>query len=137
MSKHQSSTDASQGSPNLEILQYLQENWGPTEVPTAMRVAKASVVPSGGNIEVDIPIGATIFDATVICTASNGSGSITIKTNADSPVTITDAIACVTADVVARAGTIDSTYNIVTADGIIAVPNGTDDSGDVFISYKK
>lgn len=137
MSKHQSSTDASQGSPNLEILQYLQENWGPTQIASALRVAKAEVVPSGGNIEVDIPVGAEILDVVVICTKANGSGTVTLETNADTPVAITDAIACVTDKAVARAGTIDDAYNVVTEDGVIAVPHAVGDSGDVFVIYKK
>jgi|WetSurMetagenome_2_1015567.scaffolds.fasta_scaffold01018_3 hypothetical protein len=137
MTIHQSAYGESQGNPNLEVLQYLKDNWGAAEISAAIRVAKASVVPSGGNITVDIPVGAEIIDAVVQCTASNGSGSITLKTDASSPVTISDAIACVTLDNVARMGTIDQTYKIVSADGVIAVPNGDDDSGDIYVTYKK
>ena len=137
MTIHQNSFGENMGDPNLGALAYLQDNWGPSEISAAMRVAKAAVVPSGGNIEVDIPVGAEIFDVQVICTASNGSGTVTIKTNADTPVAITDAIACATVDAIDKATTIDTTYSKVTADGVIAVPNGNGDSGDVFISYKK
>lgn len=137
MTIHQDAYGDTQGSPNLEVLQYLKENWGPTQIAASLQVAKASVVPSGGNITVSIPVGSEIVDAVVQCTASNGSGSITLKTGADSPISISDAMACVTLDTVARMGTIDQTYKIVGSDGVIAVPNGIDDSGDVYVFYKK
>jgi hypothetical protein len=137
MTIHQGSYDESQGSPNLEVLQYLKENWGPSQISGSLQVAKASVVPSGGNITVDIPVGSEIVDIVVQCTASNSSGSITLKTGADTPVSISNAIACVTVDTMARAGTIDQTYKIVSEDGLLAVPNADDDSGDIYVYYKK
>jgi hypothetical protein len=135
MTAHQSYEDASQGSPNLEALQYLQENWGRTEIGAASRVAKTSVISGSAGIAVDIPTGAKIIDAHVICTASNGSGSMTIKTAGGT--SISDAMACTTADAIARATTLDTTYTTVDADGIEIVANDDADSGDVYIHYMK
>ena len=137
MTIHQSAYGDSQGNPNLEVLEYLKDNWGPDEIGASMRVAKASVVPSGGNIVVDIPVGAEIVDAVVQCTSSNGSGSITLKINNLAKTAISNAIACVTLDTMARAGTIDQTYKVVSTDGVIAVPNAAGDSGDIYVIYKK
>lgn len=137
MTIHQSPDGISQGSPNLEYLQYLKDNWTPAEMAASEFVAKAEVVPSGGNITVTIPVGATILDAHVICTAANSGGTVQIKTGAASPVAISDAMVCETDKALVRAATIDDAYNVVGADGIIVVPGQTDDSGDVYIKYKK
>ena len=137
MTIHQSPDGLSQGSPNLEYLQYLQKNWTPAEIGAMEFISKAEVVPSGGNIEFTIPVGATILDAHVICTAASSGGTVQIKTGADSPVAISDAMICAVDKVLVRAASIDDAYNVVGADGIIAVPGQDGDSGDVYIRYKK
>ena len=136
MSKHQSANDANMGDPNLGALQYLQDNWKPSDIASALHICKVEIV-TGGNVgvEADIPMGAEIIDIVVNCTRSNGSGSMTVKTNALSPVTISNAMAAVTADVVARAGTIDTTYSTVGADGIAVFANAAADAANVYIYY--
>jgi hypothetical protein len=94
-----------------------------------------TTIASGVLTVVDIPVGSEIIGVSVLCLTSNGSGSMTVKTNAGSPVAISNAIACVTADVIAYAGTIDSTYQVVGADGIQIVGNGAADHGKVYITY--
>lgn len=138
MAAPSSAFDAGQGSPNLAALQYLQEQLTPSVINGLVHTAKVSIV-TGGNagVEADIPVGAEIIGISVICTRSNGSGTMTVKTGADTPVTISDAIACVTADVIAYAGTIDSTYSKVGSDGIKVFANGVSDAGDVYIQYVK
>jgi hypothetical protein len=138
MSKHQSYNDASQGSPNLEALEFLQNNFPPDVISGLLRTAKVSIT-TGGNagVAVDIPVGAEIMDVVVQCTRSNGSGSMQLKTNALSPVAISNAIAAVTEDVVARAGTLDMTYKYVGADGVAVFANAAADAADVFVVYKK
>lgn len=134
MSKHQGAYDTSQGNPNLEVLQYLQDNWDADAISSAKRVVKTSVISGVAGITVDIATGATIIDAHVICTASNGSGSMTVKNGANA---ITNAMACTTQDALARAATIDSTYQIVGTSAITVVANGNADAGDVYITYTK
>jgi hypothetical protein len=136
MSQYKSDFDASQGSPNTSALQYLQEQLTP-EVISSMELVCRTVVSGSAGVEADIPMGAEIIGISVLCLKSNGSGTMTVKTNADTPVTISNAIACVTADVIAYAGTIDSTYQVVGADGISIFGNGTEDYGVVYIKYLK
>jgi len=136
MTIHQSSDGSGQGSPNLGFLEWLQSMFGSTVIPTLLRTVKKSIITTAvAGIAVDIPIGAKIIDVRVICTTSNGSGSMQIKTGADTPVVISDAIACVTGDVLARAGTLDTTYTTVGTDGIKIFSNGASDKGDVYIDY--
>ena len=82
-----------------------------------------------------LPVGAKIVDAKVLCTSSNGSGSLQVRTNAGSPVAITDAIDCITDGVLAGAGTIDDAERVVTSDGVQVVANGAGDRGIAQIYY--
>lgn len=126
------------GKPSLDTLQYLQDNWGSSEITASLRCAKVTIV-TGGNVgvEADIPVGAEIVGAQVICTRSNGSGTMQIKTGADSPVTISDAIACETADAIDYAASIDTTYSVVGSDGIKVFANAAGDAGNIYIFYIK
>lgn len=137
MTIHSSAFDSAQGKPSLSALSYLAENWTSTEISAAVRVCKVVVASGTAGIAAVIPVGAEIMDVVVHCTTSNGSGTMTVKTNALSPATITDAIACVTAQVVARAASIVQAYKIVGADGIAVFANGAADAGVVYIYYKK
>jgi len=137
MTIHSSSFDQAQGKPSLSALTYLEENWTATEISAAVRVCKVTVVSGTAGIAASIPVGAEIMDVVVHCTASNGSGSMTVKTNALSPVSVSDAIACVTANVVARAAQVIQTVKIVGADGIAVFANGAADAANVYIYYKK
>jgi len=135
MSEHQSAYDASQGSPNLEVLQYLQDNMTATDIAALKRFATVSISPSGGNQTFTIPVGAKIIDAKVICTGANSGGTVQIKTGGASA--ISDAMICAVDKVVVRAGAIDNAYNVVGSTGVIAVPGQVDDTGDVYITYTK
>ena len=136
MTARKDAFDASQGKPNLSALQYLQDNWGIDEIAAAERVCK-TVVSGSAGVEADIPLGAEIIGVTVICKKENGSGTMTVKTGAESPVDISDAIACATDKAVDYAATIDDAYNVVGADGVKIFGNGAADYGVVFIKYMK
>ena len=124
--------------PSLETLQFVQENWGPDEVSASLRVAKVSIVTGGdAGVAAVIPVGATIIGATVICTRASGSGTMTVKTGASSPVAITDAIACETDKAIDYAATIDDATQVVTADGVKVFANAAADAGDIYIQYIK
>jgi hypothetical protein len=126
--------------PSLEHLQYLQNNWTRSDVSKSSQTAKVTVATGGdAGIAADIPVGAEIFGATVVCTRANGSGSMQIKTGAGSPVDISDAIICATDKAVTYAGEIDdaNAVNIVGADGIKVFANAAADGGIVYIHYLK
>ena len=134
MTQYKGDFDTSQGQPSLTGLKYLQDNLPKDVIATLPRICKTLVSGSAG-VEADIPVGAEIMAVKVICLKSNGSGTMTVKTNADTPVAITDAIACVTADAVDYDTTIDKTYSVVGADGIAIFGNGAEDYGAVYITY--
>lgn len=139
MTEHQSAFDASQGSPNLEVLQYLQDNWGMTEIGQAARVDKIILTATTGTAGVaaaNIPVGAEIIDVSVHCNVTNGGGTVTLRVG-DGGADITDSITMATADAKTRASTIDQTYNVVGADGVEAYTNADADQGDVYIHYIK
>lgn len=137
MTAPKSSRDPSQGSPNLGYLEYLQENWTSTEIKSVLHVAKTVVGPSGNSgVAVDIPMGAEINNVHVICTTSSAGGTMTVKTGAISPISITDAITCETNTAITRAGTIDDDYNIVGINGIKVFAGQVTDEGNVYITYK-
>ena len=136
MATYKSSTDAAKGSPNLEALQYLQENWGSSEIDAAVRVVRTEITASGtAGVAVTIPVGATILDVVVTATATVGSGSARVRvTDGDN---ITDAIDMAVTDAIDRAASIDSTFAKVTVTGIEIITNSDSDLGYVDIYYKK
>lgn len=136
MSNYKGDFDVSQGQPSLTALQYLQDQLPADVISTLPRVCKTTVSGSAG-VEADIPMGAEIIGVTVICKKSNVSGTMTVKTGADTPADITDAIACETDKAVDYAASIDDAYSIVGADGVKIFGNGAADYGDVYITYLK
>jgi hypothetical protein len=133
MTIHQSPDSVSQGNPNLGFLEWLQSTLGTSVIPTLLRTVKTSITADAtGGKDVDIPVGAKIIDVRVLCTSSNGSGTATVKTGS---TTISNAIACVTNDALARAASLDTTYTTVGTAGINIVTNGAADRGDVYIDY--
>lgn len=136
MSNYKGDFDAAQGEPNLSALQYLQSQLTADVIATLPRTKKTTVSGSAG-VEADIPVGAEIIGVTVICKKTNSSGTMTVKTGAESPADITDAITCDTDTGVDYAATIDDAYNVVGADGIKIFGNGAADYGDVYITYLK
>jgi len=138
MTAHQSAFDESQGIPNLDASAFIQNNWTQSNISAALRVSKTSITATAvAGIAVDIPVGAKIIDAHVVCTSSNGSGTMQVKTGATSPSAITDAMDCNTEGAIDRAATIDDAYNLVGADGVKIFSNGALDRGDVYIEYIK
>lgn len=137
MTGPKSAFDASQGSPNLGAIQYLQDNWGKDEISSAVRVAKVSITASGtAGVSASIPVGAEIIDTHCICKATVGSGSARVRVGGGGN-NITDAITMATNDALTRASSIDTTYSLVGSDGIEVVTNSDNDRGDVYIFYKK
>ncbi len=136
--EHQSAYDESQGNPNIEVLQYLLENWKPGDISASLRKLTTVIdVDASAGIAVTLPAGAEIIDVLVQCQATVGGGTMQIKTGATVPSTISNAIACATNHAIARAGTIDDAYNVVGADGIKIFSNSASDRGTVTIFYKK
>lgn len=138
MSNYKSSNDAGAGSPNLAVLQELQNNWALSDIRASVQVEKISVTASGtsGVAATNIPVGAEIIDVVVQCNANVGSGTARVRIGSAGS-NITDAIAMETLDAVARCSSIDQTYKVVSADGIEVVTNSDDDRGDVYVYYKK
>ena len=136
MSNYKGDFDASQGQPSLTAVKYLQEQLTPDVIASLPRVCKTTVSGSAG-VEADIPVGAEIIGVTVICKKTNSSGTMTVKTGADTPVSISDAIACETDKAVDYAASIDDAYSIVGADGVKIFGNGAANYGDVYITYLK
>jgi hypothetical protein len=138
MSKWKSYDDASQGNPNLAALQWLQDNWGKTEIKASVQVEKVTITSSGttGVAAPGIPVGAEIIDVVVQAGATSGSGTAKVRI-AGGGSDISDAITMAVLDAVTRASTIDQTYKVVTSTGIEVVTNGIADAGDVYIFYKK
>lgn len=138
MANYKSSYDESQGSPNLAVLQYLQDNWTLNDIKSSLQVEKVSVTASGasGVAATTIPVGAEIVNVVVQATATSGSGTATVRIGGAGS-DISDAITMAVEDAVTSASTIDQTYKIVGADGIEVVTNADADLGDVYIYYKK
>jgi len=122
--------------PSLDALQFVQDNLDRDTVSQISRTCKV-VLATGGNVGVDadIPVGSEIFDVTVLCTRSNGGGTMTVKDVDDND--ITDAITCATDGAVTRAGTIDDDYHVIQEEGVTVYANASGDGGIVYIHYIK
>lgn len=138
MTIRQDAYDSSQGSPNLAVLQYLQDNWSKTDIASSLQVEKITISSSGtsGVAATDIPVGAEIIDVLVQATSTVGSGTARVRVGSAGN-NISDAIDMAAEDAIARATTIDQTYKIVGADGIEVVTNSDSDAGVVYVYYKK
>ena len=139
MTQYIGDLDPSQGNPSLTAVQALQNIIGSDAASYFGKIEKVSktVVSGSAGVEADIPLGAEIIGVKVICKKTNGSGTMTLKTGADTPVAITDAIACDTDKATDVDATIDDDYNIVGADGVKIFGNGAADYGVVYIKYLK
>lgn len=130
--------DLNQGAPNLAHLQYLQANWGPTEIAASFRIAKVAITAAANVTAVAavIPVGAEIIDVWAVSTANTGAATATLRVGT-AGAAITNAIAIATLDALSRATTIDTTYSTVGTAGVEVICNGANDRGNVFIAYKK
>jgi len=125
--------------PSIAHLQYLQDNWTSEEIAATKRVAKVTVASGGFStpVEADIPMGAEIIGASVICTRTNGGGTMQVRTASAAPANITDALTCAVADAMDYAATIDTDNNVVGADGVEVLAAADGDGGIVYIEYIK
>jgi hypothetical protein len=138
MANYKSATASSQGSPNLEALQFIQEQLPAGVLSELTFTCKVSVTTGGdAGITADIPVGAEIIGASVVCTRASSSGTMTVKTGASSPVAITDAMACETDKAVDYAATIDDATHVVGVNGVKVFANAAADAGIVYIQYRK
>lgn len=98
----------------------------------AMVVIRAAVTADATSGQtITIPVGIIIADVVVQCTATNASGTLTLR---NSTTAITDAIACDTNHAIDRAATIDDAQaSIATTDSINVIANGAADRGTVYI----
>lgn len=139
------STDTSKGSPNLEALQFLQDNISPADIEKMKEIAESVIKPinvsktviaadgTGGVAVTDIPEGALIVDVMVISTATSASGTVALTNGTDAVAT---AITMAVAGAVARlAAGVDSTKLVVSEDGLTLTTNGATDFGIVYIFY--
>lgn len=84
-----------------------------------------------GEKAVTIPYDMEVIDVIVQCTASNGSGALTLKKNGTA---VTDAIACTTDTAIARAATINDAYSTLYTTSTVTVDaNGANDRGIMWI----
>jgi len=142
MANKKGSSDASQGKPSLDFLGYLQGIFTATFITRlttkTVYVVKTSITADAtAGVVVDIPLNARIIDMWAIAKATNGSGSVTLKDGAASPVTLATAIAMATDGALARlaAGLTASLSQVVATQGIKLFANGAGDRGDVYITY--
>jgi len=98
-------------------------------------VETAIVADASAGIVVNIPLGAKIIDATVLCTAAVALETMQVKTGAGTPAVITDAIDCITDEILARAGTIDDSTRVVGADGVKIFAASAAGRGIVHVYY--
>jgi hypothetical protein len=137
MTNYKSATDDAKGSPNTEAIQYLQENWGKSEIDASVRVARTEITASGtSGVAISIPVGATILDIIATPTVTNGGGTAKVRI-AGAGADISNAITFAVVDTLTHASTIDQTYAKVSATGIEVVTNGDGDLGFVDVYYKK
>ena len=89
------------------------------------------VADATGGLAVTIPYAMTIYDVTVVCTVTNGAGTLKLVNGVTD---ITDAMVCAVDTTVVRAGTIDDSVSaITTATTMTVVANGAADRGIVYI----
>jgi len=138
MAKPKGPFDTSFGNPGLQVLQWFQENLPPEKVAEITYTKEFAVTADAtGALEITgVPLNARIIGARVICTAANASGTLQLRTNATTPVAITDAMICAVDKVVVYAGTIDDAVTTVGVDGLQVISNGADDRGIILIEYK-
>ena len=139
MSGYNSANDASKGSPNLEALQFLSDQLIDKAVDNQfMFMDKVSIKSSatGGLAFENIPVGAEIVDVVAHSTATVTSATAQIAVG-DGGAAITDAIDIDTEDTSKHAATIDQTYKVVGADGIVVKTVSAADRADVYVFYRK
>lgn len=141
MANYKGSNDPAKGSPNLEALQNLQEDWDNDKIVAsnllatiAVRKVKTSIISDASStaVTVDIPEGAEIIDIVVHSNATSGSGTVTVQIGSGG-AGISDAIVMSTDTAVTRIGTIDN--KTVTSAGVELITNGAADRGDVYIFF--
>lgn len=94
-------------------------------------VKKAVTADATGELSITIPYDMEVVDVIVQCTAGNASGTLTLKNGGNA---VTNAIACVTDKVIARAGTIDDAYSTLYTTSTVTVDaNGANDRGIMWI----
>lgn len=81
-----------------------------------------------------VPIGAKIVDVMVEATATSGSGTLQLKSNAGTPAAITSAITCAVDNAVSR--TTSLTNDVVDSDGLQVVAAGANDRGIMTIFWR-
>jgi hypothetical protein len=135
-------TDVSKGNPNIGYIGLLQNNLDEDDI---FNLAKFKEVPITEDAETTplvitgVPENSKILNVHVICTVTNTNGTLKLRTNAGSPVDITDAIVCATDKAVTYAGTIDDAEMLVSSDGLQVIAGGDDGTltrGILVISYR-
>lgn len=144
MSKKISPFDDGSGKPNLEFLSYLQgifsESFLSKLVNSTMFVEEVDITADAtAGVKFYLPLNAKIIDMWAIAQATSSNGTVTLKNNAESPVTLATALALAADGAVARmaAGVVVANAAALTdtGDGFQLVTYGAGDRGRVFIAY--
>lgn len=119
---------------HVSFMAYLARTGIP--IGQGLKAAETAIIAdASAGIIVDIPLGAKIIDATVLCTTAVALETMQVKTGAGTPAVITDAIDCITDEILARAGTIDDSTRVVGADGVKIFAASAAGRGIVHVYY--
>lgn len=139
MTGPKSAFDPSQGSPSLDALQYLQENWNPDDIATAKnKTVKCFVknIPTASHAagtpvvidNDDIPFGSEIVKIEQLGGASGDSFTITDGTN-------TVSVVAGSAANTFTLGTLIKAYKVM-GEELVVTAADTSDTCDLYIYYK-
>jgi hypothetical protein len=117
---------------SVEFMPYVQNN-----IPESIEMTTYDVdADATGSIDITnlVPLGATILDVFVECTAASGSGTLQLREETGDAA-ITDAMICAVDNVVVRVTTLS--ISVVGANGLEVITNGAADRGLLTIVWRK
>ena len=83
------------------------------------------------GLTIPVLYGIKIREVVVQCTATNGAGTLTLRTSTNA---ISDAIVCAVDTTIGRAGTLDNDYTTIAKDGNLnVISNGAADRGVITV----
>jgi hypothetical protein len=146
MSQKPGAFDASQGSPNLQANQFLQDNLSADAVrdvqaftdeivPLAGYILKTDVLDASAGVSIAAPFDLTLIDVVVRADATVSGGTVQVFNGATA---VTNAITMATDKAVTRAGTIDDAQaDFDEGDNITLTTHGATDAGLVSLIVAK
>jgi predicted metalloprotease with PDZ domain len=86
---------------------------------------------ASSGLSIDVPYDMTITDVWTVCTAANGSGTLTLRSATNA---ISSAITCAVDTTLSRTSSLDDAYTaITTATSLNVISNGAGDRGIIYI----